>query len=125
MADKGKKMAIAQRVFGTDFFYEAYEGKTEAVSIPYGDFDTYVSTFTEEELATLLNRIVRTDFINYSNRKPSQKANPYKKVFNDMEIATPGQTDEQKLAWFTEKVLGATPAPAGVEEEEDNDDEQE
>ncbi len=125
MAEKGTKLKIAQKVFGVDFTYNEYPGKTEAVSIPFGDFDAYGSIFTEEELATLLNRIVRIDFVNYSNRKPSQKVSPYKKVFNDMQSATIGKTDAEKLQWFSEKVLGATPAPAGVEEEENEEDDNE
>ncbi len=97
---KGTKMALAQRVYGTDFTYEEYQGKTETVSIPFGDFDTLSTVFTEEEMAILLNRIIRIDFVNYSNRKPSQKVDPVKAGYARMEAATPGQTDAEKMEWF-------------------------
>lgn len=102
---KGTKMALAQRVFGTDFTYEEYQGKTETVSIPFGDFETLSGVFTEEEMAILLNRIVRIDFVNYSNRKPSQKVDPIKAAFAKMEAATVGMSDEEKMEWFRNNAL--------------------
>ncbi len=103
--EKGTKLKIAQRVFGTDFTYDQYEGKTETVSIPFGDFDAYSELFSEEELAQLLNRIIRIDFVNYSNRKPSQKVDPIKAAYAKMEAATVGMTDEAKMEWFRNNAL--------------------
>ena len=102
---KGTKMALAQRVYGTDFTYEEYQGKTETVSIPFGDFDTLSTVFTEEDMAILLNRIIRIDFVNYSNRKPSQKVDPIKSAYAKMEQATVGKTDEEKMEWFRNNAL--------------------
>ena len=117
MSEKGTKLKVAQRVFGTDFTYTAYKGKTETVSIPFGDFDTYQDVFSEEEISILLNRIVRIDFVNYSNRKPSQKVDPVKKLHAEMEAATIGLTNEEKFAWFNNKYL--TQPPQAVEETEE------
>ncbi len=116
MADKATKLKIAQRVFGTDFTYEAYEGKTEAVSIPFGDFQAYHETFTATELAQLLNRIVRIDFVNYSNRKPSQKVDAVKVLIEKMQTATVGKTDAEKVAWLYETTRSRIQAPAPMEE---------
>ena len=122
MPDKGTKLKIAQRVFGTDFTYEPYEGKTEAVSIPSGDFDAYVETFTEAELAQLLNRIVRIDFVNYSNRKPSQKVDAVKVLLERMTAQCSGLTDTEKVAWLYENTSGSRiQAPAGVEEDDETE----
>lgn len=122
MADKGTKLKIAQKVFGTDFTYNNYLGKTEGVSIPFGDFDAYLSIFTEAELAQLLNRIVRIDFVNYSNRKPSQKVDAVKVLLARMTEQCVGKTDAEKSAWLYEKATGSRiQAPAGVEDEDETE----
>lgn len=105
MVTKGKKRNLITKTYGTDFTYESYEGKTETVSIPFGDFETLSAIFTEDEMAVMLNSRIRTDFVNYSNRKPSQKVDPIKTAYAKMEAATPGQTDAEKVAWFKEHGL--------------------
>lgn len=113
MPEKGTKLKIAQRVFGTDFTYDEYEGKTETVSIPFGDLPTYMDTFTEDELAQLLNRIVRIDFVNYSNRKPSQKVDAVKVFLGKMV----DMNDTERLAYLDEHTAGSrVQAPAPEEE---------
>ena len=123
MGKKGTKMALAQRVFGVDFFYEEYQGKTEMVSIPYGDFQEYSEIFTEEELAILLNRIVRIDFVNYSNRKPSVKVDAVKVFLGNMATATAEMTDAEKVAWLNQKCQHESRIQMPMAEEEETEEE--
>lgn len=122
MADKGTKLKIAQKVFGMDFTYENYLGKTEGVSIPIGDFPAYQELFTEAELAQLLNRIIRIDFVNYSNRKPSQKVDAVKVLLATMSEQCVGKTDSEKATWLYENATKSRlQAPAPVEEEDETE----
>ncbi len=123
MSEKGTKLKIAQRVFGTDFTYENYLGKTEGVSIPVGDLDAYLSIFTEAELAQLLNRIVRIDFVNYSNRKPSQKVDAVKVLLAKMNEQCSNLSDAEKSAWLYEQATGSRIQAPAAEEEDDETEE--
>lgn len=119
MVTKGKKRNLVSRVYSTDFTYESYEGKTETVSIPLGDFATLSAIFTEEEMAVMLNSRIRTDFVNYSNRKPSTKVDAVKVLLARMTEQCVGKTDAEKSAWLYEQATGSRiQAPAGVEENE-------